>query len=89
MPAWWAHIRNQRILNDYITSIVRARWEVIQKERALALTLAESDGPPDANGPPADPAGGRKRDILDKVLDSLEPGEWGKAAVLQVGAPQL
>lgn len=26
----------------------------------------------------------RRRDILDKVLASLEPGEWGQAAVLQV-----
>ena len=26
----------------------------------------------------------RRRDILDKVLDSLEPEEWGPAVVLQV-----
>lgn len=26
----------------------------------------------------------RRRDILDKVLAALEPGEWGSAAILQV-----
>lgn len=32
---------------------------------------------------------GRRRDILDKVLASLEPGEWGPAAVLQVNSSRM
>lgn len=81
LPAWWAHIKNQRILNDYITAIVRDRWDIIQKEKSKA---AGANGVSHVNG--GDGAGGRKRDILDKVLDSLEPGEWGSAAVMQVRA---
>lgn len=66
---------------------------MIQKERSqdAAATPAAADGASSANGTEgsgdgkaSSPAGGRKRDILDKVLDSLEPGEWGTAAVLQV-----
>lgn len=94
LPAWWAHIKNQRILNDYITGIVRARWDTIQKERSLAAAatpvtadgnFASANGGGGSGGARASSAAGeRKRDILDKVLDSLEPGEWGTAAVLQV-----
>ena len=85
LPAWWAHIKNQRILNDYITGIVRARWDVIQKERSLASGVSSAKGAGGSGGGNASPtAGGRKRDILDKVLDSLEPGEWGTATVMQV-----
>lgn len=36
------------------------------------------------DGKVSSPPGGRKRDILDKVLDSLQPGEWGTATVMQV-----
>lgn len=95
LPAWWAHIKNQRILNDYITGIIRARWDVILKERSLAAaaTSAGASSVSGANGvggsgdgKASSPAAGRKRDILDKVLDSLEPGEWGAAAVLQVSS---
>ncbi|CAM9382296.1 unnamed protein product [Ectocarpus sp. 12 AP-2014] len=89
LPAWWAHIKNQRILNDYITGIVRARWDIIRKERDQAA--AATNGVADGNGSGGTADGkdphthlGRKRDILDKVLDSLEPGEWGSAAVLQI-----
>ena len=88
LPAWWAHIENQRILNNYITGIIQRRWNLIQEERRHY-----SSGAPEGNGVPngvASDAGigdesflKRKRDILDKVLDSLEPGEWGMAAVLQ------
>lgn len=80
LPAWWAHIKNQRILNDYITGIIRARWEIIRKERDQAAAAANGA----ADGKDSPPPLERKRDILDKVLDSLEPGEWGSAAVLQV-----
>ncbi|CAM9396865.1 unnamed protein product [Hapterophycus canaliculatus] len=79
LPAWWAHIKNQRILNDYITGIVRDRWDIIQKEKCKS---AAANGV--SHSGVADDAGGRKRDILDKVLDSLEPGEWGTAAVMQI-----
>lgn len=93
LPAWWAHIKNQRILNGYITGIIRARWDVIQKERSLAAaaicpgasSVFDANGAGgSANGKVSSTAGRRKRDILDKVLDALEPGEWGTAAVLQV-----
>eukprot|EP00752_Nemacystus_decipiens_P007756 g6931.t1 len=89
LPAWWAHIKNQRILNDYVTGIVRARWDVIQKERTRtgAATSPTTGSGSSANGVHGDglsTAGERKRDILDKVLDSLGPGEWGTATVMQI-----
>eukprot|EP00903_Cladosiphon_okamuranus_P015676 g14474.t1 len=87
LPAWWAHIKNQRILNQYITGIIRARWDVIQKERSLAAAAtspAANGAGGSANGKAWSTAGGRKRDILDKVLDAVEPGEWGAATVLQI-----
>lgn len=88
LPAWWAHIENQRILNGYITGIIRHRWNLIQEEkRHYSSGASKENGVP--NGVTSDAGIGdksflkRKRDILDKVLDSLEPGEWGMAAVLQ------
>lgn len=100
LPAWWAHIRNQRILNGYITGIIRRRWDLIQKEKlaAAAAATAAADGTTNGvgngdgigraskGGGGGEVSQGRRRDILDKVLDSLEEGEWGPAAVLQVRA---
>lgn len=40
LPAFWAHRRNQQILNDYITDIIRRRWDLIQKERDGCLAPA-------------------------------------------------
>ena len=99
LPAWWAHVKNQRILDDYITSIICRRWDLIQIEKAQAAGAKENgsagvtaagNGAANGNGrgvghnEKVSPT--RRRDILDKVLDSLEPGEWGPAAVLQVRA---
>ncbi|CAN0335026.1 unnamed protein product [Pylaiella littoralis] len=95
LPAWWAHIKNQRILNDYITGIVRARWDIIQKEKEGRFVAPPTNGGsgadvpgnvPDVGGDDegSSPSGERKRDILDKVLESVQPGEWGTAAVMQI-----
>lgn len=100
MPAWWAHIKNQRMLNDYITGIIYSRWDLIQREKKAQPAGARENGRAGvtaagngaANGKGAGVRVGhdgkvsptRRRDILDKVLASLEPGEWGSAAVLQV-----
>lgn len=97
VPAWWAHIKNQRILNDYITGIIYRRWDLIQAEKVQpagprengdAVATAAGSGVANGNGGGVGHNGNdspsRRRDILDKVLHSLEPGEWGPAAALQV-----
>lgn len=122
LPAWWAHIKNQRILNEYITGIIVRRWDLLQRENNIS-SMSRSSTPEnfrvdngvngysacgnvngsggDTKAAPTDNgelssvgsmgAGaasgrvstGRRRDILDKVLASLEPDEWGQAAILQ------
>lgn len=86
LPAWWAHIENQRILNDYVAGIIRRRWDLIQKERSAAIPTGfrnHGDGGGSGNG--CNVLEERRRDILDKVLDALAPDEWGPATERQVG----
>lgn len=99
MGAFWAHRKNQKILNDYITGIILRRWDLIQSEKKRNVSTNGHTGI--SNGH-ANGTGGakiaksngnghagefqeRRRDILDKVLAALEPGEWGPAVVRQVG----
>lgn len=97
LPTWWTHIKNQRVLNDYITGIIYRRWDLIQAEKAQpagARENGDAGATASGNGAANGNGGGvghdekvsrpRRRDILDKVLHSLEPGEWGPAVALQV-----
>ncbi|CAM9439189.1 unnamed protein product [Discosporangium mesarthrocarpum] len=86
LPGWWSHRRNTQRLNSFITGVIRRRWSLIQEVGVLKVVGVGGGAGGGGQGWAGETVLGsrRRQDILDKVLGSLEPGEWGTAAVRQI-----
>jgi cytochrome P450 len=73
--AFFKHKAAVRTLNDYVVGLINARWDLMQLEKVQAA--AAGPGAPDGVSP-------RRQDILDKVLNSIDPANWTLETVHQV-----
>lgn len=74
-PSWWGHWRNVRALNAYMSKLVRERRQLLREEGAFETPPRE---------PVAASSGGRRRDLLDKIIATIPEDEWNAESVRQL-----
>ncbi len=61
IPAFWSHLHAVKKLNDYVTGLIKKRWNLRKMEEAMASNNESST---------------RKHDVLDKILAAIKPEDW-------------
>ena len=67
-PSWFQFRKDVKKLNDYVTDIIRKRWDVRIEEINASSDRRSS----------------RKRDVLDVTISGWDPTEWNESSLRQV-----